>query len=339
MSDPDFSKLFGSSATSISDWTDPNYLKGWGFLGQANPPYELFDALQKQNDTKLKWLFDKLDGMFRLNSTAYVVGDTITSESMASYIYAECTVAGTTGTSEPTWGTTIGATVTDGTVTWSIRRKGNNIPYNQQIYSTAGTYTFTAPVDGLYKVTVIGGGGAGGGAMGTATYSAGGGGGAGGGTAIKRIYLAKSTAVTVTVGSGGVGAGSGTDNTAAASGNTSSFGAYCSAGGGVGGFSAKSSTSNVYRLGGAGVSIGANGDLNINGGSGSSSINIDSTGNYGSGGAGGSTYISGGASRTGTTAANGINGIYGGGGGGAKSTSTTDYTGGSGGTGICIVEW
>uniref|UniRef100_UPI0018C7768B hypothetical protein n=1 Tax=Pectinatus frisingensis TaxID=865 RepID=UPI0018C7768B len=60
MSTPDFSKLFGSSASSTQDWSDSNYLTGWGYLGQELPPYQLFDFLQKQNDTKMKWLYDNL---------------------------------------------------------------------------------------------------------------------------------------------------------------------------------------------------------------------------------------------------------------------------------------
>lgn len=50
-------------------------------------------------------------------STAYVVGDQVKPASSPLYIY-QCTTAGTSGGSAPTWPTTVGATVTDGTVVW-----------------------------------------------------------------------------------------------------------------------------------------------------------------------------------------------------------------------------
>lgn len=51
-------------------------------------------------------------------STAYGVGEQIVPTALNGFIY-ECTVAGTShAATEPTWPTTIGNTVTDGTVTW-----------------------------------------------------------------------------------------------------------------------------------------------------------------------------------------------------------------------------
>ncbi|WP_027714762.1 pilus assembly protein [Desulfuromonas sp. TF] len=52
--------------------------------------------------------------------TVYAVGDLIRRvESGTHYIY-ECTVGGTSGSTEPTWPTTSGATVTDNEVTWQV---------------------------------------------------------------------------------------------------------------------------------------------------------------------------------------------------------------------------
>ena len=41
---------------STQEWTDDNYLKGWGYLGQTPPPYQLFDALFKRLDLKTQEL-------------------------------------------------------------------------------------------------------------------------------------------------------------------------------------------------------------------------------------------------------------------------------------------
>ena len=51
-------------------------------------------------------------------STAYAVGAQVKPASTPLYIY-QCTTAGTSGGSAPTWPTTVGATVTDGTVVWT----------------------------------------------------------------------------------------------------------------------------------------------------------------------------------------------------------------------------
>ncbi len=50
-------------------------------------------------------------------STAYSIDDYVIPTTANGYYY-RCTVAGTSGSSEPTWPTTIGSTVTDGSVTW-----------------------------------------------------------------------------------------------------------------------------------------------------------------------------------------------------------------------------
>lgn len=51
-------------------------------------------------------------------STAFSVGSTTVPVPANGYIY-ECTTAGTTGSSQPTWPITTGATVTDGSVVWT----------------------------------------------------------------------------------------------------------------------------------------------------------------------------------------------------------------------------
>ena len=52
----DYDKIFASNASSFQEWEDENYLKGWGFLGQTPPPYQLFDSLFKRLDLKTQEL-------------------------------------------------------------------------------------------------------------------------------------------------------------------------------------------------------------------------------------------------------------------------------------------
>lgn len=52
-------------------------------------------------------------------STAYTLGQTVEPTADNGFRYV-CTTAGTTGATQPTWSTTIGNTVTDGTVIWTV---------------------------------------------------------------------------------------------------------------------------------------------------------------------------------------------------------------------------
>ena len=63
MSELDFQKIFASGASSQIDWTDDNYLKGWGYLGNVPPSYQSFDYLQRLNDLKFKYLYDEFIGI------------------------------------------------------------------------------------------------------------------------------------------------------------------------------------------------------------------------------------------------------------------------------------
>ena len=51
-------------------------------------------------------------------TTAYSLGDVVKPISYASHTY-KCTTAGTSGGTQPTWGTTNGGTTADGTVVWT----------------------------------------------------------------------------------------------------------------------------------------------------------------------------------------------------------------------------
>lgn len=57
-----------------------------------------------------------------LRNTAYAVGDIAYSSNLPSYLYLECTTAGTTGTSEPDWDTAkMGGVNSDGTAKFRVR--------------------------------------------------------------------------------------------------------------------------------------------------------------------------------------------------------------------------
>ena len=58
----------------------------------------------------------------RANSTAYTLYQVVEPATRNNYRY-RCTVAGTSGSSPPTWPTTVGTTVTDGGVTWTCASK------------------------------------------------------------------------------------------------------------------------------------------------------------------------------------------------------------------------
>jgi hypothetical protein len=154
---------------------------------------------------------------YRQSSTACPTGSIAFSTSLPAGWYLECTTPGTTSADDLViTSPTVGATVTDGAVVWTIRsisaeatttNKGllspsdkskiDNIPASggtgfnhREVITTSGTWT--APTSGHYRVTCIGGGGAGG--------SEGPRGGQGGGTTSFGSYLSA-------IGGGGGGGG------------------------------------------------------------------------------------------------------------------------------------
>lgn len=72
---------------------------------------------------ELKALFQDQTWVVRANTTGYVVGDRVFAATFDGNIY-ECIVAGTSGAAPPIFNTALGATTTDGGVTWLTLKLG-----------------------------------------------------------------------------------------------------------------------------------------------------------------------------------------------------------------------
>ena len=193
---------------------------------------------------------------------------------------------------------------------------------SMQVFATPGIFTWTKPA-GITRVKVIVTGGGGGGNSTNSDDLAGGGG--AGGTAIKTIDVSNVTTVQVTVGAGKAGNTDG-QSLAVVYGNPSSFGAYCTGGGG-------SNAGGGWAIGGYGGNA-TGGDINLFGGDGHGGA-IDMTNSYLAAGSGGSSYWGGGGTGDTKTNYNGRPGYaYGSGGGGGANTQQGE----SGAGGIIVVE-
>lgn len=209
-------------------------------------------------------------------------------------------------------------------------RTGHGGLKSVQVFSSAGTHTYTKPAGiRTVKVTVTGAGGQGGGYGASGDRGAGGG---AGGTAIEIIDVSSVSTVTVNVGAGGSGAG------ATANGNGgggSSFGSYCTGNGGGGG-----KHGNIGpAVGGTGGSA-TGGDINIIGGEGNNGIDNGYVGggtNYTSAyGIGGASFWGGGG-RGGSFNSGAQTGrAYGSGGGGGSNSNSG--AGANGQIGLVVVE-
>jgi hypothetical protein len=208
---------------------------------------------------------------------------------------------------------------------------------NTQVFPASAPYM---PTPGLVTcvVTTIGGGG-GGGACSSTGAAAGGGGGAGSGGYSRKTLAASLVlgGVNVVVGTGGDGSISGLEE---GNGTATSFGAFCVANGGFGGFA----NDGVHAFGaaGPGAAVGV-GDLAFPGNPGlPGSASAGGSGNVVQGGAGGAIFGGGGIAQVVGTATTiiGAPGLgYGSGGSGAAVNSTAQIlVGGNGAPGICWVD-
>lgn len=74
----------------------------------------------------------------RAASTAYSVGTIVTPAATLNGFVYEATTGGTSGAGSVTWPLVAGATVTDGTVTWTAREQADRVT-NVYVYLTAAT--------------------------------------------------------------------------------------------------------------------------------------------------------------------------------------------------------
>lgn len=194
---------------------------------------------------------------------------------------------------------------------------GSNLVHHRDVITTSGTYT--APVTGLYKITVKGGGGGGRGGGSTAVASGGNGGGEGG-TTIGFEHMIVGDTASVIIGAGGSGGAKSTSST------IGSFGT-------VGGDSSVVVNSNTYVGGGGQAQAGGTGTIPGAPGQKGSRIYGTSSGDtaayHGVGGGNGGAHAS---------SNNGVGG--GGGAGGDGNVNGVNATnGGAGGNGYVWFEF
>ena len=195
---------------------------------------------------------------------------------------------------------------------------GSNLVHHRDVITTSGTYT--APVTGLYKITVKGGGGGGAGSNSTNSIWVGGGGGGEGGTTIAYEHLTAGDTATIIIGAGGAGQGTGTAGSDGGDSSVTINGTTYTGGGGKGGQA--NASSNIGGEGGTGTIPGCSGGQGNQGGNSAGGMR---------GGTGGGN---GGAPDNGNNTA-----TNGGGGGGGGYYSNANHGGRYGGDGYVLFEF
>lgn len=199
---------------------------------------------------------------------------------------------------------------------------GSNMVHHRDVITTSGTYT--APITGLYKITVKGGGGGGGGGYHTSTTAFGGAGGGEGGTTIGFVMMTIGNSATVVVGAGGTGGAASGNGVDGGSSTVTIDSTTLTAGGGEGGY-----TGSQHYSG----SNGGNGDIvGAPGQNGSSAYTAQIGGGAGGGNGGAGGY------NGNDIGVNGVNGGGGSGGGAIYGTGSV-YAGGAGGDGYVWFEY
>jgi hypothetical protein len=275
---------------------------------------------------------------YRQPSTTYTAGQIAYHSALPTGYYLECTTPGMTSSGDLSISsTTIGDTVTDGTVTWTINKEigTGNVPlvvgYNaKQTFTSSGS--FTASITGLYKVTLQGGGGGGAGSgFNSVTIVGGGGGGQGGHYEFYESLIA-GTSYSFTIGAGGNAGAAATDGGNGGATNITINSNVYVAGGGYGG----GSNANIGGAGEGGA-VTVNNTIITRGAAGSSGDSLagvsDPTLQYVNGGSGGGEGAS---AMMGATQAD--VGIAGGGGQGGIFARGAQ-NGYAGGDGYITFEW
>ena len=162
---PNFDLIWGqTSPLTPYEFSDADYQEGWNVVGSTPPARTMFDAIQRNNDLKTQDLNNRVqtvesetESRGRQEGTAYTVGEFATSTELPTGYYLQCVVAGNTGTGVlyiPD--KTVGALVTDGTVTWKIL----NYPFGAHVLTRSTVYAVGSiafsPVlaAGLYLVCI-----------------------------------------------------------------------------------------------------------------------------------------------------------------------------------------
>ena len=129
-------------------------------IGQ-HPPYlqkftQWMDELYMEdigdgNDARVRWgRQHSLDSPW-VALTPYILGDYVWPTTFNGYRYA-CTTAGTSGATEPTWPTTIGGTVNDGTIVWTCIALASAIPEQHEELIVLGATGYLATSASVYTV-------------------------------------------------------------------------------------------------------------------------------------------------------------------------------------------
>lgn len=130
-----FNLIFGSQAPETASWSDADYQTGWNTVGSTPPTAEQFDFLQNRADKKAQELYNRLTPLEqkaqeqgRQAGTAYTAGASATVDGLPADWLLVCTTAGISGTSEVVLPDPLvdGATITDGTITWTLRKLATN---------------------------------------------------------------------------------------------------------------------------------------------------------------------------------------------------------------------
>ena len=199
---------------------------------------------------------------------------------------------------------------------------GSNMAWHRDVITTSGTYT--APVTGLYKITVKGGGGGGGGGRGVPSAGITGAGGGEGGTTIAYERMTAGDTATVVIGAGGTGGAAGANPGTNGGDSTVTIGLNTYTGGGGGGAHSEGSDRSP-GIGGIGTIPGAPGETFAG------SFSVSTPGGSG-GGAGGAVGKYNDKPNAGTNGGGGA-------GGAGQPVSSSDKPGGDGGDGYVWFEY